>query len=140
MPDTILAFDYGRRRIGVAVGQAITASATPVGTVNNDHSGIDWATIESMIKDWQPSCLVVGMPAHADGSDAEVAQHVRAFMDSLKRFDLRIDSVDERYTSIEAEEMLKAARARGSSRKISKKRIDAAAAVLIAERWLQHIG
>ncbi len=136
MPKTILAFDYGRRRIGVAVGQTITASASPLGIVSNDYSGPDNEKIASLIKEWQPSRLVVGMPAHADGSASDMQNYVSQFIDTLAVYELEIDTVDERFTSVEAEAQLKDSRAAGTRGRITKESIDSAAAVLIAERYL----
>jgi putative Holliday junction resolvase len=136
VPKTILAFDYGRRRIGVAVGQTITASASPLGIVSNDYSGPDNEKIASLIKEWQPSRLVVGMPAHADGSASDMQNYVSQFIDTLAVYELEIDTVDERFTSVEAEAQLKDSRAAGTRGRITKESIDSAAAVLIAERYL----
>jgi putative Holliday junction resolvase len=135
-PETILAFDYGRRRIGVAVGQTITASASPLGVVSNDFSGPDQAKISALIKEWRPNRLVVGMPAHADGSASDMQNYVNQFIEILTVYDLAVETVDERYTSVEAEAALKNARAAGTRGRISKGEIDSAAAVLIAERYL----
>ena len=136
MPETIIAFDFGLRRIGVAVGQQVTGSANPLGTVSNSEDGPEWQLIGNFINVWRPARLIVGMPYHADGSESELSNHVVAFMRELERFGLPIEAVDERYSSIEAEERLKALRAAGLSKRISKEMIDAAAAVTIAERWL----
>jgi putative Holliday junction resolvase len=134
--ETILAFDYGRRRIGVAVGQTITASASPIGVISNDYSGPDHGKIAALIKEWRPDRLVVGMPAHADGAASDMQNYVNQFIETLAVFELEIDTVDERFTSLEAEAQLKAARAAGTRGRINKESIDSAAAVLIAERYL----
>ena len=89
-----------------------------------------------MIKEWRPTSIVVGMPSHADGSPSDMQEHVEAFITELQRYGLNIDTVDERYTSLEAEHVLKDARAAGSRGRISKEMIDSAAAVIIAERYL----
>jgi len=135
-PRTILAFDFGLRRIGVAVGQDVTGSASPLGVVLNRGDNIDHDRIAELIREWRPTCLVVGMPAHADGSPSDLQTHVNAFIQQLERYDLPIDTIDERYTSIEAERVLKEARAAGSRGRVSKEKIDSAAAVFIAERYL----
>ena len=135
-PVTVLAFDYGKRRIGVAVGQQITGSASPIGTAANTDAGPDWATIDRWVREWSPQLLVVGMPWHADGSPSDMTNDVKCFAVELGRYSLPIAEVDERYSSIEAEEQLRAARAEGRRGRIRKETIDAAAAVLIAERWL----
>lgn len=143
MPDrkpvqTLIAFDYGSRRIGVAVGQRITDSASPLGTLANRDQGPDWTSIEQWIHDWQPGQLVVGMPYNVDGSRSTLADAVESFIEALGRFGLPVHSVDERYSSLEAEQQLRAARARGSRGTLSKAAVDSAAAVLIAERWMQQ--
>lgn len=138
-PVTILAFDFGLRRIGVAVGQSVTGSASPVAVVANRESGVDHDAIAELIREWRPGQLVVGMPTHADGSDSDLRRPVLDFIDELERYGLPIAAVDERYTSIEAERTLKEARVAGTRGRVSKADIDSAAAVLIAERYLASL-
>ena len=135
-PETILAFDYGLRRIGVAVGQTVTGSASPLGIVDNGERGPDNARIEALVKEWRPNGIVVGMPLHADGSPGDLAPTIRGFMRDLERFGVPVTEIDERHTSQEAEAALIRARQAGSKGRISKSDIDAAAAVMIAERYL----
>ncbi len=135
-PETILAFDFGLRRIGVAVGQQVTASANPLEVVRNGAKGPDWAAIENLVREWQPARIIVGMPLRADGSPAEIAQEIQTFISELARFGRPVETVDETFSSLEAEELLKAERAAGLRGRISKEMIDSAAATLIAERWL----
>lgn len=135
-PRTILAFDFGLRRIGVAVGQDVTGSASPICVVENRDSGVDHERLAALIKEWRPTNLVVGMPAHADGSPSDIQLPVKAFIEELEQYGLPIATVDERYTSIEAERVLKEARAAGTRGRISREMIDSAAAVFIAERYL----
>jgi putative Holliday junction resolvase len=135
-PETILAFDFGLRRIGVAVGQTITGSASPLGVVNNGENGPDFDAISVLVSEWRPSRLIVGLPLHADGSPGEMKAQVESFVRELWRYQLQVDTVDERYTSLEAESALKNARAAGSRGRITREAIDSAAAVFIAERFL----
>lgn len=139
-PRTIICFDFGLRRIGVAVGQDVTASASPLGVVANRDEGVDHDRIAAILREWKPTQLIVGMPAHADGSGSTMQEPVEAFVEELRRYGLPVDTVDERYTSIEAQRVLKEARAAGTRGRISKDMIDAAAAVLIAERYLAGRG
>ncbi len=140
-PDlTLLAFDFGHRRIGVAVGQRVTASASPLGAAANTDDGPDWRRIERWIEEWQPDLLLVGMPYHADGSRSDMSADVDAFVAALGRFGLPVATVDERYTSLEGRAVLRDARAAGRRGRIRKETVDAAAAVLIAERWLNDHG
>ena len=92
--------------------------------------------IAALIQEWQPGTLVVGKPLHADGSDSDMTKDAQAFAKSLEEFGLPVTLTDERFSSIEAERQLKAARASGQRGRISKEDIDAAAAVTIAERYL----
>jgi putative Holliday junction resolvase len=135
-PRTILAFDFGLRRIGVAVGQNVTGSASPLGVVANRDTGVDKAKIAALLAEWRPTQLVVGMPAHADGSPSKIQEHVNSFIEELEAYGLPVDTVDERYTSVEAERVLKNARQAGTRGRITKDQIDSAAAVFIAERYL----
>ena len=136
-PETILAFDFGLRRIGVAVGQSVTSSANPLGVISNGGNGPDFDAIAKLIDEWRPSRLVVGMPLNADGEPGQMQAHVEEFVRELWRYQLAVDTVDERYTSIEAEEALKHARASGTRGRITRESIDSAAAVFIAERFLK---
>lgn len=137
-PETILAFDFGLRRIGVAIGQQVTASANPLAVIQNSDDGPDWAAIDKLVREWQPARIVVGMPTHADGSPAEIAMKVREFIGELARFERPVETEDERYSSLEAEDLLKSERALGLRGRIKKEMIDSAAATLIAERWLSN--
>ena len=135
-PETILAFDFGKRRIGVAVGQRVTDSASPLGVVRNGEGGVDWPAIDALVREWRPARLIVGMPRHADGKDSEMTPLVEAFATGLARYGIPVETQDERYSSVEAEARLKSARATGQTGRITREKIDSAAATLIAERWL----
>ena len=135
-PATIIAFDFGLRRIGMAVGQSITQSASPLGTVTCTDGDPDFERIDAVVGEWHPARLVVGMPMHAAGSPSEMQTSVKLFIEQLGRYGLPVDTIDERYTSVEAEAVLKNARAAGSRGRIKKEDVDAAAAVVIAERYL----
>jgi putative Holliday junction resolvase len=135
-PETILAFDFGLRRIGVAVGQDVTGSASPLGIISNAGSGPDFEQIERLLEEWRPQRLVVGMPLHSDGSPGDLEPSILEFVATLERFGLPIARIDERHTSQEAEQALINARQAGSRGRIKKEQIDAAAAVFIAERYL----
>jgi putative Holliday junction resolvase len=142
MPDaprasTLLAFDYGLRRIGVAAGQTITGSASPVGVVSNGDGGPDYERIAALVREWQPDLMVVGLPLNADGSESAMSAAALSFARDLERFSLPVETVDESLTSVEAGAALRNARQAGARGRIRKEDIDAAAAVLIAERYLR---
>lgn len=136
-PETIIAFDFGKRRIGVAVGQQVTSSASPLGAIANGENGPDWQQVAAVVREWRPDRLIVGMPTHADGSPSSMTEVVEAFIAQLGRFELPVESVDERYTSVEAKALLKSQRAAGLRGRISKETVDSVAATVIAERWLK---
>lgn len=131
---TLLGFDYGTKRIGVAVGQTITATASVLTTLNAVQQRPDWDQIGDLIKTWQPEALVVGLPFNMDDSETEVATRARRFARQLEgRYRLPVHLVDERLTSLEASRQL------GGPPK-QEGEIDALAAKLILETWLsEHI-
>ncbi len=133
----ILAFDFGRRRIGVACGDTITRSASPVGMVPVDAAGPRWREVASLLKTWTPDLAVVGLPYNVDGSESALAGAARAFAVQFnQRYGLEVALVDERYSSMDAQSRLKSARASGlKRRRVSKADIDAEAACVILERW-----
>lgn len=137
--ETVIAFDFGLRRIGVAVGQRVTGSASPVATVTNGESGPDWQRLDAIVAEWQPDRLVVGMPQTADGRPTTLAQPIAGFIEALARYRLPVVTVDERLSSREASRHLVAARRDGRRGRIARGDIDAAAAAMIAERWLQQV-
>lgn len=97
---TVMAFDYGTRRIGVAVGNTLTQAGRPLKTVSEGSGGACFKAIEALLKEWQPDRLVVGMPCHPDGAEHEMSAKARRFGNQLHgRFNLPVDWVDERYTS-----------------------------------------
>lgn len=129
---TLLAFDYGRKRIGVAVGQQITQSATPLTTVRARDGKPDWDAINRLIAEWKPDALVVGIPYHMDGSEQEMTRAARRFCRQLEgRYRLAVHRVDERLTSYMVESTL-------SETGELQQDIDPLAARLILEDWLQR--
>ncbi len=127
---TLLGFDFGPRKIGVAVGQTVTRSASPLTTLRSRNQRPDWVGIGRLIRDWQPIALVVGLPFNMDDSEAQWAPSARRFARGLEsRFGLAVHLVDERLTSIEAKRML-------GREATSLAVIDAMAAKLILETWL----
>jgi putative holliday junction resolvase len=136
-PQLVLAFDFGRRRIGAACGDTLSRSASPLAGIPNTDAGPRWDLIDSMIREWQPALMVVGLPYNADGSESAMSLAARNFADALaQRYTLAVRLVDERYSSLEAETRLKSEREAGlRKRKVGKADVDAAAACVILERW-----
>jgi len=138
-PTIVVALDFGLRRIGIASGDTLTRSAHPRGTVTNGPGGPDWGALQKLIEDLRPARLAVGEPYNADGSVSPLTETARRFAAELKqRSSLPVDLVDERWSSQDAGERLRAARASGSrARRVKKQDVDAAAAAVILERWFE---
>jgi putative Holliday junction resolvase len=141
-PRIALAFDYGRRRIGMAAGDTLTASAAPRPAVAAQAGVPDWIAIEREIRALSPHVLVVGVPYNDDGSDGSLAQAAREFASELQaRFALPVEHVDEHGSSLEAGRTLKDQRASGQRRRrVQREDIDSAAAAVILTRWLAGEG
>ncbi len=131
MTDTVLlGFDYGTKRIGVAVGQTFTGSARPLTIVRARDGKPDWEAVSRLIAEWQPAALVVGLPVHMDGTEHERTARAQRFGNQLAgRYNLPVHRVDERLTSYEAELELHAQGKGGEA-------LDAVAAQLILQSWL----
>ncbi|OYY55452.1 MAG: Holliday junction resolvase RuvX, partial [Polynucleobacter sp. 24-46-87] len=97
---TVMAFDYGTRRIGVAIGNTLSKSGQALKTIEESSEDIRFRAIELLIKEWQPNQLVVGLPCHPDGAEHEMSAKARRFGNQLHgRFGVPVDWVDERYSS-----------------------------------------
>jgi putative holliday junction resolvase len=130
---TVLAFDFGTRRIGVAVGDFETRIAHPLASVTQAENRARLAAIERLIAEWRPALFVVGLPAHADGAEHPVGRLARRFAQRLQgRFGIPAELVDESLTSHEAEGLLRASGARGARLKAG---LDAVAAQRILETF-----
>ncbi|HET9695085.1 MAG TPA: Holliday junction resolvase RuvX [Steroidobacteraceae bacterium] len=138
----LLAFDFGTRRIGAAVGQTLTGSATAVGALPARGGGPDWAAVDTCIARWAPTRLLVGLPYNMDGSETTTTAACRAFGQELaRRTRLPVDFVDERLTSAAAYDELRSERRSGArARRIRPQDIDANAARLILETWMRGRG
>jgi putative holliday junction resolvase len=131
-----LCFDYGQKRIGVASGNTLTQSAQPLQTLTTAGNA-HFAAIATLIKEWQPEALVVGVPFHPDGNAHINTERARHFAKQLhKRFKLVVHEVDERYTTTEA--IALSAEKNPNRRGHDKAGIDAAAAAIILEQFLQR--
>lgn len=143
-PEIVLAFDYGLRRIGVAVGDTLTASARPLEalTIDRKPSDADWQRIHRLLTAHGANRLVVGCPYNVDGSAHALTLQARDFAAALgQRASLPVHLVDERYSSLEAHEQLRERRASGARRaRISRESIDSAAAAVILKRWFSGEG
>ena len=122
---TVMAFDYGTRRIGVAIGNTFTRTGQAVKTISESNDDARFKAIEDLIKEWEPNQLVVGLPCHPDGAEHEMTAKAKRFGNQLHgRFRLPVDWVDERYTSVVLE---------GNPE--MRDNLDAQSAVLILEQY-----
>ena len=125
MNEFAMAFDFGTKRIGVAIGQRITATASPAGIVRAKDGIPFWETIDKLVQKWKPSVFIVGLPLNMDGSASEMSKAATRFSKRLHgRYGIRTQLVDERLSTFEAKEFE------------SPKKIDAIAAKIILETWL----
>lgn len=125
-PSRLLGFDYGEKRIGVAVGQSLTGTATPLESIPVHRGRPAWERISALIADWRPDALVVGNPLNMDGTRQAVTDSADRFAGTLeKRFGLPVFRADERLSTREAKNLLRRTRD-----------LDAVAAQLILETWL----
>ncbi len=136
MIQSVLGFDYGERRIGIATGQTITASATPLTTLKCINQKPDWVAIEKLITQWQPDALIVGLPLYLDGNSSDMTAKAERFARQLEgRFHLPVFTINESLTSFEAEQQLQ------QNKKIdqhNKEEIDKMAAAIIVQNWLEQ--
>ena len=133
---TLLAFDFGTKRIGVAVGNSIAHSTQPLVTLHGEQNEQRFLAIENLIKAWQPSALIVGLPSNDDGTPHELTRLCRRFANRLKgRFNLPVVLVDERYTSASASTQLTEMGVRGIKQKVM---IDQVAAQHILQAYFDE--
>ncbi len=134
---TIIAFDFGHRRIGVAVGQTLTGTANVLAVVSA-ASKPDWQAITSIVAEWKPAALLVGLPLADDGGETDMSKGARRFGRQLEgRFGIPVLFEDERLTSFSAEQRFVEARASSGMRRKDASLKDAIAAQIILESWLQ---
>lgn len=119
----VLGFDFGARRIGVAIGNTLTCEARPLTTIDAAHDAMRWREIGAIVAQWEPQALVVGIPRHPDGTPHAMTARCERFARQLEgRYQLPVDRVDERYSSAVVQ---------------SADDVDAAAAAIILQQWLE---
>jgi len=130
----VLAFDFGARKIGVAVGDTKLRVAHPLTTIRGEANALRFSAIGALVAEWRPEALVVGRPVHADGTEHEMTARAERFARSLEgRFRLPVVRVDERFTTRAADAALRESGVRGAARHGAR---DAVAAQLILQSWL----
>lgn len=130
---TVLAFDFGEQRIGVAVGEHLIKVASPLTKIDEESNEIRFNLITSLVNEWQPSLLVVGLPLNLAGEETLICQLCRKFARRLNgRFNLPVIFIDERYSSFEAEELLSQ---QGIKGRLQKEMLDQVAATTILQKY-----
>lgn len=133
VPKILIGFDFGMKRIGVAIGQTITQTARPIDTVQAKQGEPNWDAIVKLMKKWKPDAIVVGIPLNMDGTDQPISHYARAFVGKLKeRFQLPIEEMDERLTTKDARERLFE---QGGFKALQDGQVDQVAAQLILQNW-----
>ncbi|NKI75364.1 Holliday junction resolvase RuvX [Dickeya sp. CFBP 2040] len=133
---TLLAFDFGTRSIGVAIGQEITGTARPLTSLKAQDGVPDWQKVEKLLKEWQPALVIVGLPLNMDGTEQPLTTRARKFSQRLHgRFGVNVELHDERLSTVEARADLFE---RGGFRALDKGSVDAASAVIILESWFEQ--
>jgi putative Holliday junction resolvase len=128
---TLLGFDFGLQRIGIAVGQSITRTATALSTIRSRDGRPDWDAISEMIRTWQPDALIIGLPRQADGEISDLARRIMRFARQLEgRYHLPVHTIDERLSSRAASAL------QNNGEEADDKGTDAVAARIILQDWL----
>ena len=123
----IIAFDYGEKKIGVAVGQTSMNTSSPLKVIFNNHGKVNWDEINLLLNEWNPDLIILGKPLNMDGTESEVMKKVDKFYNNLmKIYKARYEYVDERLTTFEAKEILKDNKA---------ELVDANAAKILIDNW-----
>lgn len=137
-----LAFDFGHKRVGAAVGDIITGTARPLPTVASTADEPDWKSLLRLIAEWRPSALIVGLPLDDDGSEQPITTAARRFAAELgTRSQLPVHLADERFSSRAADDALRDARSSGRmTRRVRKGDRDGEAARVILEQWMATSG
>lgn len=133
----VIGFDFGTKRIGVAIGQLVTRIARPLLTLSAKNGLPSWLRIDHIVKKWQPDAFVVGIPLNMDGSEQALTFAARSFASILhERYHLPIHEIDERLTSVDAREQLFS---QGGYRALQNGQVDSMAAQLILQNWLDSL-
>ncbi|PHM29792.1 Holliday junction resolvase RuvX [Xenorhabdus budapestensis] len=133
---TVIAFDFGTRSIGAAIGQEITSTARALDSFKAKEGSPNWDMIEKLLKEWQPDLVIVGLPLNMDGTEQLVTAQARKFANRLHgRFGIQVELHDERLTTVEARSHLFD---HGGYRALDKGKVDSASAVVILESWFER--
>jgi len=125
----IIAFDYGTKKIGVAVGQTETYTSSPLQIIINKDDKVNWSEISILLNEWKPELIIIGKPLNMDGSDSEIMKQVEKFYQKLKNtYDINLEYIDERLTTFEAKQILE---------DTDINQVDANAAKILIDNWFE---
>ena len=126
----IVAFDFGEKKIGVAVGQTSTYTSSPLQVIFNNHDKVNWNEISVLLEEWKPELILVGKPLNMDGTDSKIMKKVGAFYKKLESlYDAKFEYIDERLTTFEARDILK---------ENNVETVDANAAKILIDNWFNR--
>lgn len=129
---SVMAFDFGTQKIGVALGQSLTGQARPLATLKAKSGKPDWSELQTLIDQWRPDHLVVGLPLNMDGTESDISRQAQKFARRLSHFlNQPVEMMDERLSTFDA-------RAHHKQNKKKQHSVDAYAAALIAQAWLEQ--
>ena len=132
----VMAFDFGTKRIGIAIGQTITQTARPLATINAKDGVPEWQSLTTLIKKWRPDALIIGIPLNMDGTEQPLTTFARIFANSLKeQYNLPIFEMDERLTTKDARDRIFT---EGGYKALQGGQIDQVAAQLILQNWFDE--
>ena len=135
--DTAMGFDVGTKRIGVAIGNSVSCAARALTVVEVQKSKPDWRAINRLYMEWRPGAFIVGDPMTLSGGEQPARRFAKLFARALHtRYQIPVMLVDERSSTVEAEQRFAVARARGQRRRRDAVHLDAVAAAVIIERWM----
>jgi putative Holliday junction resolvase len=133
--NTVLAFDFGTKSIGVAVGQLVTGTASPLDALKAQDGIPNWDLLAQVFSEWNPDLAVVGLPVNMDGSNQQVTFAAKKFANRLNaKYKVKVETCDERLTTVEAKARLFEL---GGYKKLNKQKVDSVSACLIFSSWLE---
>ncbi|MFD0966741.1 Holliday junction resolvase RuvX [Seminibacterium arietis] len=136
MEFTAIAFDFGTKSIGCAVGQSITGTAQSLPAFKAQDGIPDWSAVEKCLKEWKPAIVIVGLPLNMDGTEQELTLRAKKFANRLQgRFGVKVELQDERLTTTEARSEIFQ---RSGYRALKKGKVDSVSACLILESWFEN--
>jgi putative Holliday junction resolvase len=125
----IVAFDFGTKKIGVAVGQTATYTSSPLQVILNKDDKVNWNEISTLLNEWKPELIIIGKPLNMDGTDSEIMKQVERFYQKLKKiYDTNFEYIDERLTTFEARQILEDTNINN---------VDANAAKILIDNWFE---